>query len=258
MERPSAVRAVALASGPIVTVNSMLICALWPWQWGASAWSALTFVVLVAAAVVAWRQVKEAQRLREEQARPFVIIDFDPFSTLIELTITNTGTTLARNVQFEFTPPLTTTHDDMPGRGNLMDLNVFKNGIPSLAPGKEIRLFFDQFPARIDQQLTMTYDVQMAYRDPAGRPYSEPTVLDLSMYIGTGGVTRHGLDDIHKQLKVIADNVKQWTDISGLKVITRADLKQRKVELDAFYAEQEEAASAAEGAEGPSNGTTRQ
>ena len=233
IERPSAVRAVALASGPIVTVNSMLICALWPWQWGASAWSALTFVVLVAAAVVAWRQVKEAQRLREEQARPFVIIDFDPFSTLIELTITNTGTTLARNVQFEFTPPLTTTHDDMPGRGNLMDLNVFKNGIPSLAPGKEIRLFFDQFPARIDQQLTM-------------------------MYIGTGGVTRHGLDDIHKQLKVIADNVKQWTDISGLKVITRADLKQRKAELDAFYAEQEEAASAAEGAEGPSNGTTRQ
>jgi hypothetical protein len=31
----------------------------------------------VAAAIVAWRQVGEARRLREAQAEPFVVVDFD-------------------------------------------------------------------------------------------------------------------------------------------------------------------------------------
>lgn len=65
-----------------------------PWAWTSSDWAGLTFVVLVVAAFVAWRQVKEAQRLREEQARPFVIIDFHPWSTIIELKIKNVGTSL--------------------------------------------------------------------------------------------------------------------------------------------------------------------
>jgi hypothetical protein len=102
-------------------------------------------VVIVAAAVVAWRQVKEARRLRdeqrrlrEEQARPFVLIDFHPWSTIIELKITNTGRTLARDVRFAFDPPLTTTHDTS-GRGNLMELNVFKTGIPHSRRGRRSR-----------------------------------------------------------------------------------------------------------------------
>ena len=38
--------------------------------------------IFAASAIViglfAWRQVREARKLREEQARPFVIVDFDP------------------------------------------------------------------------------------------------------------------------------------------------------------------------------------
>ena len=130
---------------------SVVALSVWlsPWEWSASDWAGLTFLAVSGVLLVAWRQVKEAQRLRKEQARPFVVIDFHPWSTIIELKITNIGSTLARNVQFEFEPPLATSHDDTAGRGSLMDLNLFKNGIPSLAPTKEIRLFFDQFPARL-------------------------------------------------------------------------------------------------------------
>jgi hypothetical protein len=210
-----------------------------PWDWSSSDWAGLTFVVIVAAAVVAWRQVKEARRLREEQARPFVLIDFQAWNTIIELTITNIGKTLARDARFAFDPPLTTTYDEAPGRGNLMELNVFKTGIPSLAPGKEIKLFFDQFPARFEKGLPLTYDVKVSYKDPAGKPYSEPTVLDLSMYLGTGGITRHDIHDVHKRLKEIADSMKRWTDFSGLKVLTRADIERRNEEREAWYAERE-------------------
>jgi hypothetical protein len=196
-----------------------------PWDWSSSDWAGLTFLALLVAAFVAWRQVKEAQRLREEQARPFVIVDFDAWRTIIELTIKNIGTTLARDVKFDFVPPLTTTHDETSGRGNLMELNVFKNGIPTLAPGKEITLFFDQFPSRIEQGLTMRYEVQVTYENPVGKAYSEPTVLDLAMYLGTGGISRHGLHDIHKRLKEISDSLKKWTDHAGLKVLTAEDLR---------------------------------
>jgi hypothetical protein len=222
----------------------MVVFASWPWEWSASAWSALTFLVLLTAAVLAWRQVKEAARLRRERSRPFVLIDFHAWSTIIEIRITNIGATIAREVRFKFDPPLASTRDNQPPCP-LRELNVFKHGIPSLAPGKEIKLFFDQFPARVGADLPMTYDVEVSYRDHAGEDYSEPIVLDLAMYVGTGGITRYGVHDIYKEIKAIADNVKRWTHFSGLKVLTRADLKEREAELDAFEAEQEKAAAAA-------------
>jgi hypothetical protein len=40
-------------------------------------------VVLVVAAGLAWREVRDAQRVREEQARPFVLIDFETLATII-------------------------------------------------------------------------------------------------------------------------------------------------------------------------------
>lgn len=51
--------------------------------------------VLAVAAVVAWRQVREARRLREQQIRPFVVVDFEVDRSLFFLAISNVGTTLA-------------------------------------------------------------------------------------------------------------------------------------------------------------------
>ena len=217
-----------------------------PWDYTSTDWAGLTFVVLVVAAIVAFWQVREARRLREDQARPFVTVDFHPWSTLIELKIKNTGATLARDVQFDFDEPLVTTHDANSGRGSLMDLSLFKNEIPALVPGKEITLFFDQFPARLEAGLPMTYKLQVSYESPSGKRYSEPTVLDLQMYVGTGGITRHGLHDIHKQLKTMADTLKRWSDFEGLKVLTRSDIKRRNAALRAEW-DEDEAASAANG-----------
>jgi hypothetical protein len=183
-----------------------IVAASWPWEWPASAWSAITFVVLLGAAVLTYWQVREARRLREDQARPFVVIDFFPIGGVaIEIRITNIGSTLARDVHFEFEPKLISTHDDEGGsREPVADLNLFKNGIPSLAPGREMKIFFDQFPARVERGLPMTYQVKIRYRDRNGKPLTDTTVLDLSMYLDTGGITRHGLHDIHKRLEEIS------------------------------------------------------
>jgi len=202
--------------------------------------------VLAAAAVFAWFQVREAQRLRKEQTRPFVLIDFGAWSTIIELRITNIGKTIARDIRFEFDPPLETTRDSVANNafGAVRDLSLFKDGIPSLAPGKEIKIFFDQFPSRLDAKLPLTYNVRASYAGHGGEPYAELMTLDLAAYVGTGGITRYGLDDIYKQVKTIADNVKRWTDFSGLKVLTRRDIKERNAEMEARHEEQAAAAQA--------------
>jgi hypothetical protein len=67
---------------------------------------AAQLLVLIAAAVFAWRQVKEARELREEQNRPFVVVDVqsDPGS-LVYLEVVNMGTSLARDVKIKIEPP---------------------------------------------------------------------------------------------------------------------------------------------------------
>ena len=210
-----------------------------PWAWTSSDWAGLTFLVLVAAFIVAWRQAEEARRLREEQARPFVIIDFHLWSTIVELQIRNVGTTLARNVHFDFDQSVVTTHDAIPGRGSIMEMNLFKNGIQSLAPGKEITIFFDQFPARVEQNLPLTYEVQVSYSDNTGKRYSESTVLDLAAYVGTGGITRNDIHDIHKRLEELVREVKRWSFVAGggVKVWSRDDVRAYNEELHARHQE---------------------
>lgn len=176
--------------------------------------------------------------MREEQTRPFVLIDFHAFSTIIEIRVTNIGATLARDVSFQFTPPLTSARDDDINR-KVADLNIFKNGILSLAPRKEIKLFFDQFPVRIEQGLPLTYEVEVSYSDQHGTRYTDSTVIDLTMYLGTGAITQNGLHEVHKELKSLADSLKKWTDWSGgVKVVTREDIDRRNAEFEREFAEE--------------------
>jgi hypothetical protein len=221
----------------------------WPWTWSANTSAGFTFLLLLVGLVVAVWHASEARKLRGDQARPFVVIEFDFVGgTIIELLIKNIGRTLARGVTFKFKPGITSTLDDNPSMVKRAELNVFRRGVPSLAPGREIRVLFDQFPPRLERGFPMMYEVEVSYRRPRGRKtLTDKTVLDLDAYIGTGGVTRHGLHDIHKQLEKIARDLHQWSaGTSGVKVMTREDLKRQRRELDAEYEAFERAAEAAE------------
>jgi hypothetical protein len=64
-------------------------------DWAAvTAWAAwVTIAVYVVLGIFAWLQVLQARRLCEEQARPFVIVDFEP-GCLVYLTVENIGRTM--------------------------------------------------------------------------------------------------------------------------------------------------------------------
>jgi hypothetical protein len=76
-------------------------------EWAAiAAWT--TVAIYVALGIFALVQVLQARKLREDQARPFLIVDFDP-GFLIYLTVANIGRTMARDVRIKFDEKLEST-----------------------------------------------------------------------------------------------------------------------------------------------------
>lgn len=187
----------------------------------------LQLVVLTAAAIFARRQLVEAKELREAQTRPFVVIDLDSsVPTVFDLVVKNIGPTLARDVRFRFSPPIRSTDDDLdPNK-----IKMFRDGISTLAPDKEMRALFESGPARHESELPDTYKVTVAYTDQTGkRNYSEKIDLDLGLYWERLTVSRRGLHDIHTQLEKIAKEVYRWRPGvgHGLLTVTPADVDER-------------------------------
>jgi hypothetical protein len=195
--------------------------------WVAGAAVAQTIIV-GAAAGFAFRQVREAQLSREDQNRPFVIVDFDlsrpPF---IHLFIKNIGKTMARRVRIQTDPPLASTFDKEGPREPVAKLRLFTEEIPTMAPDREIRTLFDSFPARTEQRLEEVYRVTVTYEGERGRAYVDEMVLDLGVYAKVTYVEEHTIHDVHKELKKIATTVDRWGagvgHGSGILVVTRDD-----------------------------------
>lgn len=60
---------------------------------------------------------------------------------------------------------------------------MFREGISTLAPSKEIRALFEKGPARHESDLPDTYEVTVTYTDQTGkRAYEEKIDLDFGLY----------------------------------------------------------------------------
>jgi hypothetical protein len=182
-------------------------------DWAAvAAWAACATVgIYIVIGLFAWRQVHEARKLREEQARPFVIVDFEP-DFLVYLTVENLGRTMARDVIIQFDKPLQTT---LQRPHELNESPLFREPIPTLPPGKKIRVLFDQFPARLDAGLPLTYDVTLRYRGPTGKKeWKHPYRLDLGMYVGAA-LPPKGIPELVTEVENIRKEIGKWQGGSG-------------------------------------------
>jgi hypothetical protein len=177
---------------------------------GALAGTASALIILVAA-IVAWFQLHEAQTLRENQTRPFVVIEFNPHSdSFINLRISNLGATMARNVRFSIDPPLATTRR---AEHDVMAMQLFKSGIRSLVPGRVIEFFFDSWIGR--DGMTNIHTVEVTYTGERGKRYRDVLDLDLDMYLGMRFIRRHTIHDVHKQLENIASILEDFKASGG-------------------------------------------
>jgi hypothetical protein len=168
-----------------------------------------TVVIYIVLGLFAWRQVGEARKLREEQARPFVIVDFEP-GFLVYLTVENLGRTMARDISIDFDKPL---ESSLEGSREIDESPLFRQPIPTLPPGKKIRVLFDQFNDRLDAKLPLAYEVTISYRGPTGNnPWEDTYRLDLGMYLGSQLPPKGlpelvaGVENIRKEIGTLKDS----------------------------------------------------
>lgn len=185
--------------------------ALDPGAWEPETWTAVaawvTVLVYVVIAVLALRQVKEARRLREEQGRPFVVVDLD-VSWLIQLTISNIGSTIARNVRIDFEPALQST---MGRPWPWEESSLFRDGIPTLPPGKRIALPFDTSIQRLGSDLPLSYAVKVHYWGAAKTRFTDDYVLDLGPFKGASPPA-DGIPEVVRAIEKLHSEIKEWTD----------------------------------------------
>ena len=185
--------------------------------WFAAWAAAFTAAVTIALVLIATWQVLEGRGTRREQSRPYVIVDFEFRSFLIYLAIKNIGTTMARNVRITFDKPLDSTFSRP---REIDDSRLFKEPIPMIAPGRQIRILFDSFQDRVAKPgLPMAYTVTIHYQDTHGRHYREPPYpLDLGIYVDTA-LEPKGLPELVDEVERLRKETGKWTDgIRGLRV----------------------------------------
>lgn len=184
-----------------------------------------TLVVAIAAAVVALVQVRQAARLRREQARPYVVVYVERVAaTILDLVVKNFGTTAARDVRLSWDRPPTIRWDKESEPLEAADR------LPLLVPGQEWRTTWDLHGHRIDDE-EEPFVVTVASRDSAGRRLPEETFdLDTRHFAHAMWWEKNGLHEIGDSLKKIERAVSQWTDGSdGLKVWARdGDAKDKR------------------------------
>lgn len=161
--------------------------------------------------------MNEARELREQQNRPFVVIDTD-FERASELFlhVTNLGTSLARNVKIDIEPPLKSAVD-IP----VEKFKMLSDGISTLAPGKELRTFFDLGFRRHESDLPLVYAATITYSDETGRRrFEEKIDLDLEQYMHLHFASRDEIHDVHARLKEIRDIFRKWAWSGGNSLLT--------------------------------------
>lgn len=181
-----------------------------------AAWA--TFVILVVTAIFAGWQVIQARRLRREEMRPFVIVEYEFRSVLIKIVVKNIGRTVARNVRINFDKPLESIQWKNRDFG---ELAILKHGIANLAPHQQVRIHFDVFPERVKAGLPLSYTATVEYADHEGRQLRPDVfVLDLGTFADTA-LPPKGIPDLVDEVERLRREVAKWTDGGrGLQVHT--------------------------------------
>jgi len=189
--------------------------------------AALTFLVAVAAAIVALVQVIEARRTRDEQSRPYVVAYLVMDRFLLDLVIKNFGTTPARNVRVV---PSKDMHR-VTAQNAAIDLIRVFDSMPVLVPGQEWRTFFDSGHDLAQAQAAGNsheiYSVTITCDDWRGRPVRAETFeLDWHQFEAIIYGTPKTIEDVAKGVEKIADELHNLRETSsfgrgGLSVVVR-------------------------------------
>lgn len=183
-----------------------------PFTWTAVHWAAVApwvaLLVAASAALLVVGQIREARKLRLEQAQPFVMVDFERHPTVpfvIMLVVENSGATAAFDVKLRFTPELQVSNEQR--AVNLLGSSLMRNGIPTMAPHKRVETVFDSLRSQIEEGLPTSYQAVVQYRDSTGRVHQDTYTLDLA-WMGLSYLDRKDIHHVAERLKEIRADLR--------------------------------------------------
>ncbi|HEY4268745.1 MAG TPA: hypothetical protein VGM94_11190 [Galbitalea sp.] len=201
-----------------------------PYSWTEiviAAAAALTFLVAVAAAIVALVQVVEARKTRDEQTRPYVVAYLVKDRFILDLVIKNFGTTPARNVRVTSNKEM---HRVTPQNAMVDKIELF-DSMPVLVPGQEWKTFFDSgrdlAQAKAAGNPHDVYTLTITCDDWRGRPVEPETfALDWRQFESILYSTPKTIEDVAKGVEDIAKELHDLKETSsvgrgGLSVVVR-------------------------------------
>ncbi len=153
-----------------------------------------TFLVALAALVIATRQLRQARELRREEMAPYVVVDVVPSTTsnwLLELVVENIGQTVARDVRITVDPPLRSTLDT--DEVQVARWSVLEEGVRTMAPGRRLTALFDSAHQRHSTDLPRRYEVTVSAEDSYGRKEKYPFTIDLNPLYGAMYTDKKGV-----------------------------------------------------------------
>lgn len=104
--------------------------------WRTAEWEAvgvwLTGIVTIGLLIYAVMQLHEARGVRDDQTRPYIVVDFHFKSVMVALSVKNIGQTPAKNVRVRLDKPVTSAV--MPSV-EWQESGLFKDGVSMFAPG---------------------------------------------------------------------------------------------------------------------------
>src|ERR1700726_4504830 len=177
--------------------------------WGAiAAWVGL--LVLAAAALVAFSQLRLGQRLREEQAQPYVVTYAEHNETrphFIDLIVKNFGATAAHDISIAIDPALKRS-----AGGEIEDVRG-PDRIRTLVPGQEWRTFWDSTLHREELSMPSRYTATLTFRDSRERKLG-PYIFDLDwdQLMDRGWIETYGMHQLTDAVRDIREVMKNRGD----------------------------------------------
>ena len=169
-------------------------------------------VVAVIAAVYAWRQwrasreqIDNARKAAVEANRPYILVTAEPSDASwrdFDLSVRNIGHRPAVEVSVSLDPP---PKSSVAVAGyEIAELKMLNEAIAMIAPGQEMRVFWDSQPDRLGgKELPTSHQVTLSYTDTSGNRYEEHSVIDLEAMRGATFAPPKSIHDIAEALEEI-------------------------------------------------------
>lgn len=206
------------------------------WGLSSTAWTAFytlltagLLLVAIAAALYARDQVRASRALQREATRPYVVVTVESSPIgwrVLDLVVRNIGQRPAYNVSVTLDPEPVRTNET-PG-APISEVRMLKEPIPMLAPGQELRTYYDQMEERLNSgrtdlpmshDYTVEYDSQPEHEERGNDHYRDRGVVDLN---ALGGAMQPDVLNIHHVARALRDIKKEMAKANRKSHETRA------------------------------------